>query len=298
MGNETAEVIETTEVEEEVVVGEEVETEVEAEVAEGEVKPVETEEEAEEGEFVVSIGEESLPQEESDHKNPNLVKDLRKVIKDDKKGKREDAKKIRELSERLESYEKKPDIELGEKPTLESCEYDEGQLETELDSYYGRKNQIDKKKVEAKETEEAINKAWQGTLDEYEVKKTALKAKVNDFDEAEALVKESLSVVYQGAILQGSKDPALLMLALGKNPQKLKELSSIKDPAKFIWAVATMESQLKTGTRKATTTPEKKVVGTGSGNSTDSTLAKLEEEADKSGDRSKVIAYKQKQKQT
>lgn len=286
----TAEVIETTEVEEEVVI-EKTPGELEAEANSKAAEEAELEKaKEEEGEFVVSIGEESPPQEGKESA-PEWVKDLRK-------SKREDAKKIRELSERLESYEKKPDIELGEKPTLESCEYDEGQLSTELDSYYERKNQIDKKKADDAATEEASNKAWQGTLGVYEVKKTALKAKANDFDEAEALVKEALSVVYHGAILQGSKDPALLTLALGRNPQKLKELSSITDPAKFIWAAATMESQLKVPNRKAVTTPEKKVVGTGSGNSTDSNLAKLEAEADKTGDRTKVLDYKRKLKQT
>lgn len=283
---EVAAVIETAE--EEVII-EKTPEELEAETttkAAKEAELVKAGAEEEEGELVVSIGEESPPQKESEPA-PEWVKDLRK-------SKREDAKKIRELSERLESYEKKPDVELGAKPTLEGSGedgYDTAIYEKDLTAWHEKKVQVDKKKAEDTATEESNNKAWQDTLGAYEVKKTALKAKVKDFDDAEALVKESLSVVYQGAILQGSKDPALLMLALGKNPQKLKELSSIKDPAKFIWAVATMESQLKVSNRKVATSPEKKIEGTASG-AVDSTLAKLEAEAEKSGDRTKVLNYK------
>ena len=278
---ETAEVIETTEVEE---VIEEVDTEaIEKEEA---IEPDEAKEEAEE--FVVTIGEDSPPQEEKEAA-PEWVRDLRK-------SQRETTKENRELKARLEKYEQKAPIELGVKPTLEGCEYDEDKLSTEMDSWYAKKAQIDKDKVEEGEIAASQEKAWQTTLGSYEEKKVALKTKVKDYDDAEALVKDSLSTVYQGAILQGSKDPALLIFALGKNPKKLKELSSIDDPAKFIWEVAVMESQLKTSNRKVATKPEKTVEGSGSGSAIDSTLAKLETEADKSGDRTKVIKYKRDKK--
>lgn len=279
---ETAEAIETAEVEEKI---EEVETEaIEKEEA---IEPEEAKEEEKE-EFVVSIGEETPPQEEKEAA-PEWVKDLRK-------SQRETSKENRELKSRLEQYEKKAPVELGQKPTLEGCEYDEDKLSVAMDSWYEKKAQIDKDKVEEGEIAISQEKAWQTTLGSYEEKKTALKTKVKDYDDAEALVKDSLSTLYQGAILQGSKDPALLIFALGKNPKKLKELSSISDPAKFIWEVAIMESQLKTGSRRVATKPEKTVEGSGAGNAIDSTLAKLEADAEKSGDRTKVIKYKRDKK--
>jgi hypothetical protein len=73
----------------------------------------------------------------------------------------------------------------------------------------------------------------------------------------------------------------------------VKELSSIKDPVKFAFAVAKLETQLKVSNRKAAPPPEKVVKGTGRvSGSVDSTLERLREEAAKSGDMSKVIAYK------
>jgi hypothetical protein len=289
--NEVAEKTAAIETIEEVKTPEELEAEVNAEAVE-EAEPGEAKAEEEEGEFVVSIGEDSPPQEDKE-KAPEWVRELRQSH-------RETKKENRELRERIEKYEKKPEVTLGPKPKLDDpdIEYDEEKLSVAMDQWYEKKGQIDKQEEEAKRIEEAQAKAWEGTLGAYEEKKTSLKAKAKDFDDAESLVKESLSIVYQGAILQGSEDPALLMLALGRNPEKLKELSSIKDPAKFIFAVAKMEAQLKTGTRKAATNPEKKVVGTASGaNATDATLAKLEEEAEKTGDRTKVLDYKRKLKQ-
>lgn len=284
MANETAE-IET--VEEEVVVGKEVETKVEAEVVEGEAKPVETEGETEEDEFVVSIGEEAPPQEEKEAA-PEWVKELRQKSRDDNK-------RIKELEGRLEATEKKPEaVKLGEKPKMSDpgIDFDEDKLSTAMDGWYKTKNLVEQQEASAKEEEETQQKAWNNTLQSYEEKKTSLKTKVKDFDDAEALVKESLSPLYQGTILQGSKDPALLMLALGRNPEKLKELSSIKNAAEFIWAVATMESQLKTGNRKAATKPEGKVEGTGAGGAVDNTLEKLRAKAEKTGDFTEVTKYK------
>lgn len=277
--------IETAEVEEEVVVEQE---EVEAEVVEKEeTKPEETEEVIKDDEFVVSIGEETPPQEETEAA-PEWVKDLRKKS-------REDAKKIKDLESRLEATEKKPEtVKLGEKPKLSDpgIDFDEDNLSTAMDGWYETKNLVEQQEASKKEVEETQQKAWNNTLQSYEKKKTSLKTKVKDFDDAEALVKESLSPLYQGTILQGSKDPALLMLALGRNPQKLKELSSIKNAAEFIWAVATMESQLKTGNRKAATKPEGKIEGSGAGGAIDNTLEKLRAKAEKSGDFTEVTKYK------
>jgi hypothetical protein len=274
---------------------EEVEAEVETEAAE-EVEPEETEE-AEEGEFIVTIGEESPPQED-DNKAPEWVRELRKSHAETKK-------ENRELQERLASYEKKPEITLGPKPVASDFEYDydndksaEDQYAEKLDEWYVKKEKVAEQEKELKGKEQEQQKAWESTLGVYEEKKAEIKAKVPDYDDAEALVKESLPVIYQGAILEGAKNPALLVLALGKNPAKLKELSSIQNVSKFIFEVANVEAQLKTSTRKAATVPEKKVVGTGGGaNATDSTLAKLEADAEKTGDRSKILEYKRKQKQ-
>jgi hypothetical protein len=100
-------------------------------------------------------------------------------------------------------------------------------------------------------------------------------------------------------ILQGADNPALLVYALGKNPKRAKELASIKDPVKFAFAVARLETQLKVTKRKASSKPEPTISGTGRpSGSVDNTLERLRTEAEKTGDYSKVYAYKQRQKRT
>jgi hypothetical protein len=97
----------------------------------------------------------------------------------------------------------------------------------------------------------------------------------------------------QGMIVQGADNAALVVYALGKNPKKAKELASITDPVKFAFAVAKLETQLKISNRKAQTSPERKISGTGRpSGAVDSTLDRLRADAEKTGDYSKVFQYK------
>jgi hypothetical protein len=88
-----------------------------------------------------------------------------------------------------------------------------------------------------------------------------------------------------------------VIYALGKNPKKAKELAQIDDPVKFAFAVAKLESQLKISNRKAATRPEKQVSATAPiKGAVDSTLERLREEAARTGNMDKVMAYKRAQK--
>jgi hypothetical protein len=81
--------------------------------------------------------------------------------------------------------------------------------------------------------------------------------------------------------------------ALGKNPKKLKELASITDPVKFAFAIAKLETQLKVSNKKPAPPPEKVVGGTAPiRGAVDSTLERLRADAERTGDYSKVFAYR------
>ena len=95
-------------------------------------------------------------------------------------------------------------------------------------------------------------------------------------------------------IIQGSDNPALTIYAIGKNSKVAQELADIKDPVKFAFAVSKMEGKLKMGKRKAKPAPEATVKGGGGGVGKDHTLERLQKEADKTGDRSKIFAYRKK----
>jgi hypothetical protein len=240
-------------------------------------------------EVIVSIGEEAPPPEE-ESPAPEWVRELRKTN-------RELQKQNRELHSRLQTTaqtETKP-VTLGAKPKLEDHDYDVDQFEVALAAWFDRKRQADD--VAAKQEAEAVNqqKAWQSKLDGYSKAKAELKVK--NFEDAELVAQELLSITQQGIVLQGADNPALIVYALGKNLKKAKELSEITDPVKFAFAVAKLEKDLKVTNRKSAPPPERVVSGTGrSSGSVDSTLERLREEASRTGNMTKVIQYK-KQKQ-
>jgi len=237
-------------------------------------------------EVIVSIGEEAPPPEEQTHA-PEWVRELRKTS-------REDKRRIRELEAKLQSTtqtETKP-VVLGKKPSLEDYDYDADKFEEALANWFERKRQADE--ANARQEAEVMNqqKAWQAKLDGYGKAKAELRVK--DFEDAEAVAQELFTVTQQGVVLQGADNPALVIYALGKNPKKAKELSEIKDPVKFAFAVAKLEKELKVTNRKAAPPPERIVSGTGRvSGAVDSTLERLREEAARTGNMTKVIQYKQ-----
>jgi len=238
---------------------------------------------------VVSIGEEAPPAEDEHANAPEWVRELRKTN-------REDKRRIRELEEKLNAAnrtETKP-VQLGKKPTLEEHDYDAEKFEAALESWYQQKRVVDEQNAKAEAEEKAAQDAWKAKLNSYGEAKTKLKVK--DFEDAEDVAKELLSVTQQGIILQGAENPALVIYALGKNPAKVKELAAINDPVKYAFAVAKLETQLKVTQRKAPP-PERTVSGTGRvAGTVDSTLERLREDAAKTGDYTKVVQYRNQQK--
>ena len=234
---------------------------------------------------IVSINGESPPQEE-EVRAPEWVRELRK-------SNREKERKIRELEAKLNSAptEIKP-VVLGAKPSLEECDYDSDAYEQKLSDWYDRKREADQAEVQATAQRDAEAGAWQAKLDSYAKAKASLK--VRDYEESEAFAQDNFTVTQQGIIIQGSDNPALIIYALGKNTKRAKELASITDPVKFAFAVAKLETQLKVTTRKASTEPERTITNGGGrlSGTIDSTLDRLRAEAVKTGDLSKVMAYK------
>jgi hypothetical protein len=253
----------------------------------------ETDEAAEDDDFVaVTIGEESPPPEEDENERaPEWVRDLRKQY-------REEKRRNKELQEQLAATTGATKVaELGQKPTLEATDYDTERYEKELTAWYDRKRNHDEVAAARQAEAETAEREWKHKLEGYQSAKATLK--VRDYDDAEEVVQDAFTVTQQGMILQGAENPALLVYALGKNQKRAKELASIKDPVKFAFAVARLETQLKVTKRKASSKPEPTISGTGRpSGSVDSTLDRLRKDAEKSGDYSKVYAYKQRQKRT
>jgi hypothetical protein len=260
-------------------------TEVEDEVEVVDEQP-EAEEEAEE--LIVTIGEEAPPQEDDDKPAPQWVREVRKQN-------RELARKNRELEQQLAQAKPRDQTpQLGPKPTLESVDYDPVRFEAALDTWKERKAQHDRKQAEQQEALKKEEERWQSEIAAFTEQKASLK--VRDFDDAEEVVTQALNQTQLGVIIDGAQNKALLMYALGKNETALKELASITNPVKFAFAVARMETQLKTSSRKPAAAPEKSVKGTAPVSGGSQTLERLRAEAEKTGDYSKVVRYKAEQK--
>jgi hypothetical protein len=262
--------------------------------AEGSVDDVKTEEtaqaETEVEEIVaVSIGE-PPPQAEPEESAPAWVKEVRKTN-------REQARKIRELESQLKAPQTQAAVPvLPKKPTLESHDYDEVKFESALSEWFDAKRKVDEAERSAKAKADDEAKTVQERHKAYKQQAAALK--VEDFDDAEDNVANSLTLLQQQVLLQGSDSPHLVVYALGKDPAKLKELATIKDPVKFAFAISKLETQVQVTKRKPSTSPESpSPSGTArvSGAVSDQ-LARLEADAAKTGDRSKVVAFKRSQK--
>ena len=242
--------------------------------------------EDEEGGMVVTIGDEEPAEEQDDKAAPAWVKDLRKT-------QRELQKENRELKAKLEQSAPKPKAqEVGKKPTLEDCDYDGDKFEQELTAWHDRKRSAEQSAKQREDEQKAQQEAWNGRLESYKTAKAALKVK--DFDDAEEVTTSVFNEVQQALIIDAADNPALVIYALGKNPAKAKELAAITSHTKFLREISRLEdTKLKVQNRKAPPAPERTVSGTGKiSGTTDSTLERLRTEAEKTGDMSKVVAYK------
>lgn len=243
-----------------------------------------------EEEHVVTIGEEAPPSDEEESDAPGLVNKLRKLN-------REKDRELRELRAKTAAPAAQAQAEAPmARPTLADCEYDEEVFTEKLSAWHDQQAKAKTAQKEKEAQAKAEADAWKAKLEAHGKAKAELK--VRDYEEAEAAAAEVLSVNQQGIIVNGADNSALVVYALGKNPAKAKELASIKDPVKFAFAIAKLETTLKVTQRKAPPPPEKVVRGSApvSAGKGDAQLAKLEAEAERTGDRSKVIAYNREQR--
>lgn len=243
-----------------------------------------------ETELVVSIGGEEPPPEPEAEQAPAWVKDLRKQN-------REQQKRIKELERSMQAPAAQGETATAppKKPTLADADYDTGAYEAKLDEWYVAKAAYDRQASERQRAQDEVKGAWNTKLSNYNTAKAELKAR--DFDDAEAVIADTLSVTQQGIILDGAEKPALLIYALGKNPKKAAELAAITNPVAFAAAIGRLEASLKVTQRKPSAAPEP--IPSGNARKTgavDNTLERLREEAAKTGDLSKVMAYKRQQK--
>jgi hypothetical protein len=218
---------------------------------------------------------------------PKWVSELRKSHKEIMREKRELQRELEEIRSKLPKQEET----LGPKPTLDQFDYDENQFSEAYDRWMERKAVQERKDQQQLDAVKREQEEVENFKKSYAARKKALG--VDDFEEAESEVGSILNQTQAGLLMRGADDPAVLVYALSKSPARLIELSKIADPVKFTVAIAKLEISL--ATKKTTRpAPEARVTaerGTGF-NASSSQLDKLREEAARTGDYSKVAAYK------
>lgn len=235
---------------------------------------------------VVSIEGETPPdqEEEVSQKAPAWVRDLRKSYR----AQQAENQKLKEELNRVKQPEQTT-VSAPIKPKLEDFDYDAEEYEAAIEKWHSEKLIHDERQKEQAKAMEAQQKEWSNTLEAYATSRNALK--VPDFEIAEEVVTGKLSIEQQAVILQGATNPAAVVYALGKNKAKIEELSKITNPIKFAFALAELQGKLNVS-RKTAPAPEKVVKGSAHSEKVDATLDRLREEATKTGDTSKLMAYK------
>ena len=257
----------------------------EAEIETPEPDAVASEAVADDETFTATLGDDEPPEDEPE--DTPVLRNVRKLL-------RETQKKTRELERALAAKEQPAPAEeaLPAKPTLETAGYDEDKFEADLLAWNAKKAKAEAAaEAKRKEAEEA-DKSWKDRMTGYEAEKAKIAA--DDVDEAEATAKELFSITQQGIIVAGAKRPAALVYALGKNPEKAKELAAIKDPVKFAFAIAEVQSQMKIAPTKPPAPEARVSAGARIPGSSNAELDRLRAQAEKTGDMTPVIAYKRK----
>ena len=282
---------------EEIQAGENQESQETPEPEQDEETSSEEPESKEDDEIVVSIDDGQDKEPEEQPSETEWLKDLRKSWKSYKK-------ENRQLKQELEKIKEaqKPEVSAqapGPRPKLEDpgIDYDTDIYVQKIDEWHDKNRLYEDEKRRAEEQQKKEQENWQKQLNLYNEKKQSLPVK--DYDDAEMVVEDLLSPTQQGIIVQGAKNPELVVYALGKNPKRAKQLADIKNPVNFAFEIARLEGQLKTSKRKPATEPEKTIQSTGRISGTvDSTLEKLRRDAEKTGDYTKINAYKRKKRRS
>ncbi len=247
---------------------------------------------ADDGEVEVTFGEKPDDETQEDGEDDE---DASSVIRNMRKREREKDRKLRQAERELEQLRKaqQPQTavpELPPKPTLESCGWDESEFEQKLIDWQKQASQVEQAKAKAQEQQQALVREAEAKRTAYQ--ENAKKLKTKDFAEAEEEVVSIFDQTRQSILLEAADNPALLVYALGKNPAQLERLSKITNLAKFAAELGKLEKDLKVSKPTKPAPADTNLRSNAAPSNSSKKLAELEAEANRTNDRTKLIAYK------
>lgn len=244
-------------------------------------------EEIVEEEDVVYFGDKPPEVEVEQHSNPELVTELRGLLREQKR----ENKKLRKAQVKPEET-----APLRARPTLKDLDYNEDKYDKDLDAWYGEKAAHDQTEATAKAEADERNNAFQERRGQYEESRKSFDpSKIAD---AESIVMEKFSPMQQDVLVEALGERAApLIVGLSSSTKHLDELASEKSLIRFAVKLARLEADMKVAPRKRPkTSPETRVTGSAPSQAGDTTLEKLRDEAARTGDSTKVLAYKRQQR--
>lgn len=238
---------------------------------------VETDSDEEADEEVLTFGDD-LAEERPD--DSSVIKHLRNELK-------ETREKLREVAA------PKPEaIAVGPEPTMADCDYDEDKFKDAWREWNERTEAAERQKGEAERSRQRQVEEWEAEKKRFADSKASLP--YADVEEAELTVAAALNEAQGGVLVAAAQQPAKLMYALYKHPAKLEALAKQTNLVKLAAEIGRLEKDLKMTKRRKTPDPETVERGSGSASAgrKDKHLEKLEKEAERTGERSKLIQYK------
>ncbi len=256
----------------------ELETEIEG------VDPPELEEE--DGPAEIGFSDEG---EESEDDTP-LVKKLRDQIR----------KLARQNRTAPAVHNNDPEPTVIQRPTteLEAYDYDQSRLDSAWSEYEASKDAHAEWKVRQAKREAMAEKSAAAQLEALDKQRKALG--VSDYEDRAATVKDRLSDQQMAILVSAADNAPQLVYALGRSANRLDILAAEGNLARFAAMVGKLEKDIKVSKRKPPA-PESTVRGATASiavTTGEKELARLEAEAEKTGDRTKVIAYRKQMRQS
>ncbi|PNH94085.1 phage capsid protein [Vibrio diazotrophicus] len=231
----------------------------------------ESEEDVTEEEYSLKIGEEEISLGEDDEEDidgkpaPQWVKELRKNFKQLQKENRELKREKEDEGKSPAGQEVKQPETLPERPTLESCEYDDEAFEKALTEWHEKKIRVEQQANAQKRQQQEFQKRMQDRLQLH--RERSAKLPVKDYAEMEAIVEQELPALHQEVLIHAADEGTeLIAYALGKNKQLRQRLSAETDPIRAAFLMGQMSRDVRLAPKpKKKTKPEPEVRG-GAGN--------------------------------
>lgn len=216
----------------------------------------------------------------------------------------------KELREQLEALRQQTGADAGQhkaltvepqKPKRDEF-YSEEAFEEAFEQYITEREQFKQQQTSQEQAKVAHQEQFKAAVGHYVQQRADAALKLKDFDRIEKYVDDNLNPGVLAAILFGNQNGTFtnapeMIAAIGRNPALMKQLNEISNP--FLAGAMLLDISKKS--QRAPDAPGKQVnaipdVSGGSPQSLDAELAQAEEEAERTGDRTKVIEIRAKKR--